>query len=210
MTPYRHLNNRILPHKITAFKVNPRARIARRRDRNMHNNMIAAVVLVFTFTIAECKHIIDKKQLPPDPSCQIISPDLQRCIDALDPVDNTVFCDTDCEAELLSFIEVCVPSVLEEFIQGYAVLCGEPTSGSGDPSGSGDDACLPINFSSDLEDCLNSYAAITPGTTVSDSPACSPECSYEIEDYADRCLSTTTAQMYKDEYRRVCGLPSGE
>ena len=165
-----------------------------------------ACALVFTFTIAECKHIIDKRQVPP---CgEEFSPDLEECMDALleSIINGTALihlCSADCRAEIQSYFEICDPSNLEGFFQTYDQLCGES------PSGSGDDACLPINFSDELEDCLNSYASIAPGTTVSDSPACSSECRYEIEDYADRCLNVT-AQMYKDEYRSACGLTSGK
>ena len=163
--------------------------------------IVVACALVFTFTIAECKHLIDKRQEPP---CSVdFSPDLQECMDALleSIVNSTALihlCSDDCRAEIQSYFEICDPSVLEDALQTHDQLCGES------PSGSGDDACLPINFSSELEDCLNSYASITPGTTASESPACTSECRYEIEDYADRCLNAT-AQMYKDEYRSACG-----
>ena len=170
-------------------------------DRKMHVVTVACF-LVFTFTIAECKHLIDKRQ---DLSCVNISPSLLECLNDFAAGDFTLLCNTDCGSEIQSYFEVCNPSSLEAYMEGYNQICGELSSGSG----SGDDACLPINFSSELEDCLNSYASITPGTTVSDSPACTSECRYEIEDYADRCLNAT-AQMYKDVYRIACGLPSGE
>ena len=64
-------------------------------------------------------------------------------------------------------------------------------------------------LSSELKRCLISYALVTASSNVSNSPACSLQCSNEIGNHADRCFNTT-AQRYKDNYNKTCGHPSGE
>ena len=174
--------------------------------------MIAGVcLLVFTFTIAECGHVISKKQTtdsPTDNSC-IPSPDLQQCFSRAS-VDTTVFCVSHCRSEIIAYYMRCLDgAALDSIIEALNLLCDMIP-----------DPCQPSNLDTHLRDCIDSFEYITPTNTSGDSSgghgsgrgsgdslACSSECRSQLEDYYEMCTDNATLQAFRETYNSLCDTP---
>ena len=155
---------------------------------------VGVYLLVLTFTTAECGRVVHIKRNIP---CLNPKSNLQQCFNAITRGHSRPICGSLCRSLLEDYYKTCLPN-------SYAVeiinqICAERPNVR---------KCLPT-FDPDSEDCVFNYALITPGSTVNDSQVCSTDCSREIRDYADKCLSTN-AQKYKDQYSKACGEPAHE
>ena len=201
-----------------AIKKNHQISLGTRNSLEMKTSpMIAGVcLLVFTVTIAECGHVISKKQTtdsPTDNSCIIPSPDLQQCFSRAS-VDATAICVSHCRSEIMAYYMRCFDgAALDSIIEALNILCDNNPDMIPDP-------CQPSNLDTHLRDCIDSFEYITPTNTSGDSSgghgsghgsgdslACSSECRSQLEDYYEMCTADTTLQAFRETYNSLCDTP---